>query len=333
MALTEHSIRPADTAAEQKRRYEADVARLLAHRGEFVTVPCPACGGADAVPALEKYAVTFQRCRACSTMYLSPRPTPVLLDEYYATSTNYQYWNEVIFPASEATRRERIFKPRVDRLLHLCAAEGVAPLRLLEVGAGFGTFAEELVARGVFAEVQVVEPTPSLAATCRSKGLNVLAQPIEHVAADASLHGHFDVVCSFEVIEHLFEPQAFIAHCKRLLRPGGLLVLTCPNGQGFDILELGAGSPAIDIEHLNYFHPASLSALLTQLGFTVLQTQTPGRLDADIVRNRVLAGEHRLTNAFLQRVLIDEWDTQGEKFQNYLSDAGLSSNMWIVARA
>ena len=105
------------------------------------------------------------------------------------------------------------------------------------------------------------------------------------------------------------------------------------NAKGFDIVTLGALSGAIDPEHLNYFHPASLGALLESEGFTVLETQTPGRLDAELVRKAVLDGRADLSGQpFLQRVLIDEWEAQGERFQDYLVEARLSSNQWIVAK-
>ena len=133
------------------------------------------------------------------------------------------------------------------------------------------------------------------------------------------------------MIEHLFDPKAFVRICFNQLRPGGLLVLTCPNVRGFDIDVLGALSPAID-EHLNYFHPASLSQLLETCGFLVLETQTPGQLDADIVHNRIVAGEFATSDRFLRRVLVDQWEQLGASFQTFLASNGLSSNMWIVAR-
>jgi 2-polyprenyl-3-methyl-5-hydroxy-6-metoxy-1,4-benzoquinol methylase len=42
--------------------------------------------------------------------------------------------------------------------------------------------------------------------------------------ADAS----FDVVCSFETIEHLAQPEAFLAHAARVLRPDGAFVVSTP---------------------------------------------------------------------------------------------------------
>ena len=136
-----------------------------------------------------------------------------------------------------------------------------------------------------------------------------------------------------KVIEHLFDPHEFVSHMSRLLLPGGLMMLTCPNGQGFDIETLGTASTTVDHEHLNYFNPSSLAALLARSGLEVVESFTPGKLDAELVRNKVLEGEFSLAGQpFLQKVLIDEWDRHGQAFQDYLVASGMSSNLWVVAR-
>jgi hypothetical protein len=90
----------------------------------------------------------------------------------------------------------------------------------------------------------------------------------------------------------------------------------------------------MDHEHLNYFNPASLSLLLNSCGFEVLEALTPGRLDAELVRNKILEDQFDVSSQpFLQQVLLENWEQAGEKFQNFLSAAGLSSNLWIIARA
>jgi len=176
-----------------------------------------------------------------------------------------------------------------------------------------------------------VEPTQKLASTCRDLGIEVIELPIEKIYLDSD--SLFDVVASFEVIEHLFNPIAFIQHMGRLLKPGGLLFMTCPNGAGFDIETLGIISNTVDHEHLNYFNPNSLTNLLSGNGFKVLETTTPGLLDAELVRKKALSGEFDITNQkFLQTVLIEQWESMGPGFQDYLIQQKLSSNLWIVAR-
>jgi len=61
--------------------------------------------------------------------------------------------------------------------------------------------------------------------------------------------------------------------------------------------------------------------------------QTPGMLDAELVRKNLLAGALDVaTQPFLRRVLIDEWERLGEPFQKFLADNRLSSHMMVVAR-
>jgi 2-polyprenyl-3-methyl-5-hydroxy-6-metoxy-1,4-benzoquinol methylase len=221
--------------------------------------------------------------------------------------------------------------PRVDRLLDLCQKYGVNTNAILEIGAGFGTFCGEVKRRNVFARVVAVEPTPDLAKTCRERGLEVIEKPVEQIQLEAA--ELFDVVASFEVIEHLFAPADFIGHMTRLLRSGGIMMLACPNGQGFDIETLGTASNTVDHEHLNYFNPESLAGLLEKCGLEILESFTPGKLDADLVRNKVLAGEFDVSDQpFLKKVLVDEWERLGGAFQEFLIQQGLSSNMWVVAR-
>jgi hypothetical protein len=110
-------------------------------------------------------------------------------------------------------------------------------------------------------------------------------------------------------------------------------MLTCPNGLGFDIAVLGAASNTVDHEHLNYFNPDSLAKLLTNCGLEILESFTPGKLDLDLVRNKIISKEFDVSNQlFLKRVLLDEWELLGPSFQDFLIQQGLSSNMWIVAR-
>lgn len=327
----EKDIRPEELMAGQRIAALTDVGRLLTRCGEFVSVACPACGHNSTQPKFTKNGINYVTCTNCDTFYVNPRPSPDVLAWFYRDSPNYAYWNKYIFPASEAARRERIFVPRVDRILDICTKYSVETNALLEVGAGFGTFCAELKSRGVFGRVVGVEPTPGLANTCRERGIEIVESPIEQV--DFGSSGLFDVVVSFEVIEHLFSPADFVSHMLRMLKPGGLVVLTCPNGKGFDIEALGTASTSVDHEHLNYFNPTSLAGMLASGGMEILESFTPGKLDAELVRNAVLAGEASLAGQpFMNRLLIEDWDRHGAAFQQFLAERGLSSNLWVVAR-
>jgi hypothetical protein len=61
-----------------------------------------------------------------------------------------------------------------------------------------------------------------------------------------------------------------------------------------------------------------------------LIVHTPGRLDAELVRDAAIRGEVSL-DSFLQRVLVTE-RALGWPFQMFLAEYGLSSHMWMAAR-
>jgi 2-polyprenyl-3-methyl-5-hydroxy-6-metoxy-1,4-benzoquinol methylase len=328
--LSEQELCPDDLLSEQEKAYARDIARLHARRAEFVAVRCPACDGSEFSEAFTKFDFVFKSCSSCSTIYMSPRPSEEVMADYYANSENYTYWAEHIFPASEAARRDKIQKPWFERIVAYCQAHNVPMGTLVEVGPGFGTFCQVANESGHFKRVLAIEPTPELAAACRARGVDVIERRIED-AADGLANA--DVLVAFEVIEHLFAPERFIRDANLLLRPGGLLILSCPNGAGFDIATLGPDALAVDSEHVNLFNPRSLSMLVRDAGFEILDVTTPGRLDAEFVRDAALAGKIDLSNQpFLRSVLLDSWERLGWPFQQFLAANGMSSHMWLAAR-
>lgn len=328
--LTVSELCPDELLRGQEEAFALDIARLQSRLHEFVQANCPACNSSDGQNIFEKHMFQYQECRQCSTVYMNPRPSVEVMGQFYADSENYKYWAKYIFPASEADRREKINKPWLARVEQFCDKYSVLRDTIMEAGGGFGTFAQLVKDSGSFRRVVVVEPNPDMAASCQARGLEVINAPVEAFSADGPIA---DVMVAFEVVEHLFEPRQFFLKAHELLRAGGLLVVSCPNSKGFDIMTLGAQSLAVDPEHVNLFNPTSLTHLVESSGFDVLEISTPGRLDAEFVRRAILSGNYDVDNQpFLKAVLVDQWDKLGGSFQDFLADAGLSSHMWLVAR-
>ena len=284
--MKEENIRPEELMLENKRLHDEDMYQLLKHSSEFIEVPCPACESFNYKLSFTKEGFDFVICSQCETLYISPRPTLKLLTQFYANSKSISHWNEKIFPASEGSRRINIFTPRAERVVELCENHGAKTKVLLDVGAGYGTFCEEIVKLKRFDKVIAVEPAHDLAETCRHKKLDVIEAPIEEVNLD-----EISVITNFELLEHLFWPRDFLHACHRALPEGGLLILTTPNIKGFDLLVLGGLSDNIGgPNHLNYFHPESLGHLLQRCGFEVIEVVTPGKLDAELVRKKIIDG-------------------------------------------
>jgi 2-polyprenyl-3-methyl-5-hydroxy-6-metoxy-1,4-benzoquinol methylase/ribosomal protein S27E len=327
--MKEDDIRPEKLMDKSDELYLEDVKELLKHKNEFIIVDCPACGSKNYKKSFEKYTLNYVLCEECETTFINPRPSPELLEEFYKTSKRYDYWDKVIFPASEDARREKIFKPRAERIIEICKRHNTKRDTIMDVGAGFGTFCEEIKKLNFFKRVIAVEPTPSLAETCSKRKLEVINKRIEEVKINMNV----DVVTCFEVIEHLFSPKEFILGCKSIISKNGIIVITCPNIKGFDISLLKEVSESIDTEHLNYFNLNSLSSLLESCGFQVIEKLTPGKLDAELVRKKILEKEFNINeNSFLKQILIDNWNNLGDKFQAFLSENLLSSHMWIIGK-
>ena len=316
--------------AGQRAAMQTDIDWLSARSSEYVRVACPACGGDVPNHLYEKYGMVHVRCSRCETQYVNPRPSPAILAEFYAQSANYAYWAKHVFPASNVARREKLFKPRAAMIAKLARERGLSGGAIVEIGAGYGQFCEEITKTGAFSRVIAIEPTPDLAGVCRAAGIETIESPYETAQIDVPA----DMIASFEVIEHLFDPAAYLDWCRSALKPGGTVVVTCPNSAGFETMLLGSRSGAVDHEHLNLLTPHSIAHLARRCGFTSIEVTTPGRLDVDIVQRAVKDGSLTLDELGpgLAPLVMHTDPAVADDLQSLVQRAGLSSNMLMIAR-
>jgi 2-polyprenyl-3-methyl-5-hydroxy-6-metoxy-1,4-benzoquinol methylase len=329
--LREAELCPDHLLRGQEEAFARDVERLRARSLEFAPARCPACRDGRHGRAFEKFGFAYDECEVCGTLFMNPRPTSEIIAGYYASSENYQYWAQHIFPASEAARREKIHVPWLRRVRGYAEQAGLRNGILMEVGPGFGTFSALAQASGAFSRVIAVEPTPELATAVRQRGVEVIECRIEDVPKEL---GTVDIMVAFEVLEHLHDPRVFLAGCRARLRTGGLLILSTPNAEGFDIATLREHSLAVDPEHITLFTPRALALATDAEGFRCMEITTPGRLDAEFVRAAALGSRIDLRHQpLLRRILVDEWDRLGAPFQRFLAEHQLSSHMWYAGVA
>ena len=328
-SFTEDDIRPANLDAGKMKALYDDLDRLRNNLKSFVKVDCPACGSSKKKFEFNKYDFNFVKCKECKTVYMNPRATKEILNEFYSNSIQYEYWNKYIFPASRKMRMKRIFRPRVEKIIDICKAKNIKKDLIVEIGSASGMFTEELKLNGNFKRIIGIEPGKAQAETSKSVGVEIIESTLENLT---SLDEKANILCSFETIEHVFSPKLFLQKCYEIMGSNSLLILTCPNYEGFDISEMGVNSESLDAEHINLFNPNSIKILLEDNGFTINEITTPGNLDAEIVRKNILNKKLNISsNKFLEKVLIDEWEKLGDPFQEFLKNNCLSSHMWISA--
>lgn len=108
---------------------------------------------------------------------------------------------------------------------------GLKGLRVLDIGCGAGLLAEALAAAG--AEVTAIDLAEEAVGAARQhaeqQGLSIDYRvcPAEELAAE--IPGRFDLVCCLEMLEHVPDPEAIVAACAQLVRPGGDVVFSTIN--------------------------------------------------------------------------------------------------------
>jgi len=236
-------------------------------------VPCNLCGADDAAPVLTKHGFTIVRCRQCGLTYVTPRPTAAELVALYGNEGYYRNLNASPFGypdyLGERWLLERLVVRRLAEIERRVGGRG----RLLDVGCATGVLVEAATARGWNAVG--VDVSTFATAQCHLRGLDVRRGDLS--TADLP-RDHFDVVVLDDTIEHLGDPGGALDEIRRVLRPGGLITLNTPNDGGWLRRLMGRHwfhcKPP---EHLYYFSPRTLRALLERHGFHRVETRLSGK--------------------------------------------------------
>lgn len=223
---------------------------------------CDVCHGRSIEPfsnyVISRLPYRFYRCRNCAFIFVYPKPNP---EEVYGDA-------EVIEMGAGESDWNSHFLDRVEKY-----TDGRG--RLLEVGFGDADFLRLAHERGW--EVFGTEMSDA----CVRRASEELGLPNIRRGSVEGLDypdNHFSIVAAFKLIEHVTDLRATLAGWRRILRPGGLLILICPNIEGIYhrlVPELFGDNDPLNITwvppyHLSYFNKFNFKQLLEDTGFKVV---------------------------------------------------------------
>lgn len=185
-------------------------------------------------------------------------PTGQELQEHYAKYTREEYYS----PLTRQRYRDLLDSWEPYRKTN----------KILDIGCGTGFFLEVAKEKGW--EVYGTEYTSNAIAICKSKGISMQQGKLDATHYREEM---FDVITSFEVIEHINNPIEEVKNIHSILRKGGLFYLTTPNFNALERRILKANYNVIEYpEHLSYYTPKTLNYLLTRNGFKKKKILTTG---------------------------------------------------------
>lgn len=211
---------------------------------------------------LDLSVATVVACRECAFLFKSTRPSAAFLDQLYTESSE-SYLKSIA--EDNVEHREDFHVAR--QMLNEAFPGGGS---ILDVGCASGFFLQSLEQNWNRHGVELFR-----LAVERSRSRPGIVVHESDLASAAFPKESFDVVCSFDVIEHLANPMPIFHEVRRILKPGGWLLLGTGNSGSFAARMAGRRWTYFCIpEHISFFNPRSLKKGLAQAHFSSFKFKT-----------------------------------------------------------
>lgn len=203
-------------------------------------------------------------CDDCGLIFQQGVPDGTLARDLYEKWIDRKKSKSKKHSGGDWSRRRRL-SAEISLMLDLLGSPSVSP-RVLDFGLGWGDWCKMAGAYGC--ETFGVELSRDKVEHARSVGIKVVA--LEDLPQE-----HFDCINLEQVLEHLSEPGAMVHRLVRSLKPGGLMYIAVPNGNGmlqrvptlaWSTQDRAATMAIHPLEHLNCFSHAALVKLGNRAG-------------------------------------------------------------------
>jgi SAM-dependent methyltransferase len=269
------------TKARENEQLMVDLAAEMRAKYTWEDVACAVCGEATATTAaFEKWGLAMRTCDVCGHLFVTPRLPEAAVPELYGST----YWEAYSQAIGSPTLEQRVDWDYRNGFTKL--QRDVLPFRasgrLIDVGASNGGMVR--AARESGFDACGVEPSPEICELARrAHGVTMHCGDIRTLALPAA---SFDVVTMHDVLEHVFDPAGTLRAIRRVLAPGGLLVVEMPSGDSVLALEQGVDWAVFSpLEHVNIFTQRNAARLVRAAGFRIVDHYDPHE------ENQIIIGE------------------------------------------
>lgn len=223
------------------------------------TYPCSLCKSRKLTKINNFSSRPIVKCQNCGLVQVNPLPPEKKLKHYY----DRDYFRNYASYVANSSSHEKYFRRKLVQVEKKAGKKG----RLLDIGCALGDFLE--MAEKMDWQTQGLEISKEAVIFCKKKGLEVVQGTIE--TADFTPNS-FDLITCFETIEHVKEPEKTIKGIFRLLKKGGLVMLTTPNYDTWTRkLMKGFWFGYRHQEHIFFFTPKTLKRLFEKAGFSEIK--------------------------------------------------------------
>lgn len=322
--LHEADIRPPALMTEFKRLSIRDASEFFADPGALVEVACPACGTEDKEPVFKKNEFLYNQCRACATVYVSPRPSAEALNAYYATSSASRFRVEHFSRDTAKARRYHLLRSHANWMGQIVDETGSpGEHSYADIQTHSPQVFDEIHALHFFSDLYSADPLIPVEGNSEAPVKTTTLSALNRVGA----------LSAFEKIEHQFSPASFLETARGVLSEGGILFFTTRSISGFDLQVLWDKTPYIFVpEHLNLLSVEGIGALLERSGFELIELSTPGQLDLEFVLHAARQDPTIKLPQFVRYLIEHRDEFAHADFQEYLQKHRLSSHVRVAAR-
>jgi 2-polyprenyl-3-methyl-5-hydroxy-6-metoxy-1,4-benzoquinol methylase len=211
-----------------------------------------------------KESADYLVCTNCGLIFQKVLPSMRMMSEYAETQYDSGSYREYV---GAAALKYETFRQRMALI-----KKRIQSGRLLDAGCSSGFFMEVALQNGF--DAYGIEMSSNAISFAKDVVRGRITQGDVNMLGEGGDNSHsYDVVVAFDIIEHTHDPLIFLQNAKRLIRPGGCLVLSTPNTGHYLRFIMGSRWPMLQpMQHTYLFSKKAIGRALEITGYRDIQT-------------------------------------------------------------